>query len=111
MTRIRTRCPSCGEVELGADEVALHLRADDPDSAFYDFVCPSCTTRVRKPADDHVAQMLIGGGVDVVLDRAHPEDPGDGPILTTDDLLDLILALRSDDFLDELVDSTDAAVS
>jgi predicted RNA-binding Zn-ribbon protein involved in translation (DUF1610 family) len=110
MTRIRTRCPSCGEIELGANEVALHLLADDPESAFYDFVCPTCSALVRKPADDQVAQLLIGGGVGVVIEHPHPERAPDGPPLTIDDVLDFMLALERGDWIDELASPPGASV-
>ncbi len=111
MTRIRASCPDCGEVELLPDDVVLHVvRASDGDvssGSSYRFDCPSCEVAVQKPADDRIAQLLTTGGVAVEenppLDKPpHPEAPRGGPPLTHDDLLDLHLAMRSDEWLDAL---------
>ncbi len=121
MTRIRTTCPHCGEVEVGAGDVVLHLVAESLGGGWYGFQCPSCGTPVRKPADSRVARLLIGGGVSVASGdpgmsvhpavsapgmTAHPEAPRDGPALTYDDLLDLHLLLESDDWFLELLSGT-----
>ena len=112
MTRIRASCPDCGEVELLPDDIVLHIvRASDGDvgaGSSYRFDCPSCEIAVQKPADDRVAQLLSTGGVAIeetapVGKPPHPEAPGDGPPLTHDDLLDLHLAMRSDDWIDALM--------
>ncbi len=112
MTRIRATCPDCGEVELLPDDVVLHIvRASDGDvgtGSTYRFDCPSCEVGVQKPADDRIAQLLTTGGVPVeegILDGKppHPEAPPGGPPLTHDDLLDLHLAMRADDWLDALL--------
>lgn len=105
MTRIRATCPSCGEVELRPDEVVLR-RAAVPSEHTYRFDCPGCATQVVKPADEHVAELLVTGGVPVeeVRHRAlHPELPPEGPPLTLDDLLDLHLALGDPCWFDRLV--------
>lgn len=114
MTRIRASCPDCGEVELFPDDVVLHIvRASDGDvgtGSCYRFDCPNCDGEVEKPADDRIAQLLTTGGVAVeertpVDKPPHPEAHRGGPPLTHDDLLDLHLAMRSDDWLDALLAS------
>ncbi len=114
MTTIRATCPSCGEVDLTPDQIRLTVVpsvADQvgPDS-HYTFTCPSCEDRVDKPADERIARLLTTGGVEVsVLERTvgtpaspHPERPPAGPALTYDDLLDLHLLLRRDDWFESL---------
>lgn len=111
MTRIRATCPSCGEVELRPVDVVLHLvRSDDgevTDGSHYRFSCPDCTELVEKPADDRIAQLLTTGGVPVeeptqLVRPPHPEAPPDGPRFTSDDVLDLHLALADPDWFDRL---------
>lgn len=123
MTRIRTTCPRCGEVELRPDELELHIvgwdHDDVRDGSTYLFDCPSCADEIVKPADARIAQLLTTGGVPVVcsaLDDGpsdlapaiadtrppHPEGIVDGPPLTPDDLLDLHELLQTDDWFDRL---------
>ncbi len=119
MTTIRATCPTCGEIDLTPDQILLTVvRGGDepvgPDS-HYTFLCPSCTERVDKPADERIARLLSSGGVSVnvlgedteVSDTyplpAHPEEPTDGAPLTYDDLLDLHLLLECEDWFDGLL--------
>ena len=62
MVIIKTTCPTCGEVDLTADKIALRIAVNGKGSA-YTFECPSCREHVRKPADSRVVQLLISGGV------------------------------------------------
>lgn len=115
MTRIRATCPSCGEVELRPDDIQLDIcRGPDDELAegsAYRFSCPGCALDVTKPADERVVKLLATGGVTIRISTSalppHPEDPAGGPALTADDLLDLHLLLRRDDWYDRLA----AAVS
>ncbi len=63
MTTIRTTCEQCGDVELRADDLSLEL---DPnaDSGEYLFVCPSCVTLQRRPANARVINVLLATGVE-----------------------------------------------
>jgi hypothetical protein len=63
MTTIRTRCPSCGEVDMVADEISLILEASG-DRGEYGFVCPSCSDPVSKPANRKTVALLIAAGVE-----------------------------------------------
>jgi hypothetical protein len=100
MTTIKATCPSCGEVELTAPQVTLTVCATAPLSS-YGFTCPSCTVRVRKPADDHVVSLLISGGVKPVTWHIPAEalEPHTGEALSYDDLLDFALWLGMTDHL------------
>lgn len=119
MTRIRATCPTCGEVELLAADLVLHRVLDaDGDvrqGTCYRFSCPGCAVVVEKAADEHVAELLVSGGVPTE-DRhdepprrprpLHPEMPSGGPPLTLDDLLDLHLALEDPAWFDQMVATT-----
>ena len=118
MTRIRTTCPRCGEVELRPDELQLHIvgwdEADVGEGSTYLFDCPRCADEVVKPADARIAQLLTTGGVPVVCSAdeevpdgavelpPHPEHAPDGPPLTPDDLLDLHELLQTDEWFERL---------
>jgi len=100
MTTIKANCPSCGEVDLSAAQVALLVCASAPLS-HYAFTCPSCRDRVKKAANDHVVSLLISGGVvpttwDVPSEALEPHT---GASLTYDDLLDFGLWLGMSDDL------------
>lgn len=120
MKTIRATCPMCtDEVDLRPHEITLHLT--DPlgsqasEGNRYGFRCPACEVFVVKPAGEHAIELLIEGGVELSTSPrapweqgpSHPEAPDAGPKLTHDDLLDLHLKLRDDDWFDELVALTD----
>ncbi len=62
MTTIKATCPTCGEVELTADDLTLMVCSQAPLS-YYAFRCPRCIEEIRKPADDHIISLLVSGGV------------------------------------------------
>lgn len=100
MTTIKASCPACGEVELTPADVALMVCSHAPLS-YYAFCCPSCAEQVKKPADDHVVQLLVSGGVPATVWEVPAEalEPRTGSPLGYDDLLDLALQLAGTDFL------------
>ena len=63
MTTIRTKCPSCGDVDMAADEISLHLDATG-DRGEYGFTCPECFSAVTKPANRKAVALLIAAGVE-----------------------------------------------
>ena len=63
MTTIRTKCPSCGDVDLGADAITMTL-APSGDQGEYRFTCPVCMDAVTKPASRRTAALLIAAGVE-----------------------------------------------
>lgn len=81
MTRIRAKCPSCGDVEFGIESIVvllgsellatsdrLEVSVDDVSVAAdrsYRFSCPMCTTHVRRSAVPDVIELLITAGVRV----------------------------------------------
>jgi hypothetical protein len=100
VTTIKASCPTCGEVELTARDIALRVCNHAPLS-YYAFTCPTCRVEVRKPADDHIISLLMSGGVRAQVWEVPAEalEPKPGPSLTYDDLLDFVLHLSSTDAL------------
>jgi hypothetical protein len=104
VTTIKACCPTCGEVELTSADIRLQVCGSAPLS-FYSFRCPGCQADVRKPADDHIIQLLMSGGVRAEVWEVPAEalEPHCGPALGYDDLLDFVLQLGSEDRLASLV--------
>jgi hypothetical protein len=103
MTTIKATCPTCGEVDLGADDILLRLGAALQENT-YGFSCPKCAHFVEKPADDRVVRLLLSGGVmPVVVDvPAEVLEVRSGPPISHDDLLAFHEMLESDDWFDRL---------
>ena len=57
-TRIKTRCPECGEVEVVVGEVVLSMPTGG-DEGYYTFDCPSCGQEVQKGANRKVIDLLL----------------------------------------------------
>jgi hypothetical protein len=101
MTTIKATCPTCGEVDLTANDIDLRISNGDEGSS-YGFGCPVCREPIRKPADSRVIQLLLSGGVKaniIVGERTE----FDGPAFTYDDLIDFHFQLESDNFLADLL--------
>lgn len=64
MTSIRAKCPSCGVVDLPAEDIALDLHPSGARGAFR-FICPECTTVVDRPASRKTVALLLAAGVPV----------------------------------------------
>ena len=62
MTTIRTKCPACGDVDLGADAIQMSLSSDG-DRGEYTFTCPVCMDEVSKPASRRTVALLVAAGV------------------------------------------------
>lgn len=99
MTKIRTGCPQCGEVEVVATSILLTFD-DASGEGFYEFTCPSHNEVVRKDATRHVAQILRSVDVNEAFpDTAAkgvelaPEDRPDGEPLTHGDVIDFVVDL------------------
>jgi hypothetical protein len=105
MTTIRTKCPECGDVDLGTDAIAMSL-APDGDQGEYAFTCPVCMLQVSKPASRRTAALLIAAGVEpseledaattpeVAFDDLSPDPTA--PTLTLDDVIEFHFALEDD---------------
>lgn len=66
MTRIRARCPGCGDVEFGVDDIVVVGGARLPST--YRFDCPTCGEAVSRSAVPQVIDLLLSAGVR----REHP---------------------------------------
>jgi hypothetical protein len=87
-------CPACGEVDLTSDQVWLVI-ASVADRTHYRFRCDGCNLSVRRPADETVVALLAEFvAVEEFEIPAEALETHDGPPLTSDDLLDLVLALE-----------------
>jgi hypothetical protein len=106
MTTIKATCPSCGEVDLVADDVLLRIGGNQAANT-YGFSCPRCTDFVEKPADERVVRLLLSGGVMPVLVHVPAEalEQRVGPPINHDDLLAFHEMLDGDDWMNEFFDT------
>ena len=99
MTRIRTTCPSCGEVEIAPDAVLLYL-PPARDRWFYSFRCPACGREVHHAATRDIVAMLVAAGEKARAGGAvSPEDRSpdpSAPPFTLDDLIELHFQLQDE---------------
>ncbi len=95
-TRISVHCRRCGEVKLAPEQLWLVL-TDVPGHAHYGFRCPRCAVLVRSAADEKtVSSLATLVAVEEIDVPAEALEPHTGPVLTFDDLIDLVLALEAD---------------
>lgn len=115
MTTIRTTCPTCGEVDMGAAAISLRLSGESG-AAAYEFTCPECRSEVSKRANRKTVALLVAAGVEVHrphaagVDRSVESDRPtermlpledqsplpDAPTLTVDDLIAFHFVLEDD---------------
>ena len=103
MTTIKATCPDCGEIDLTADDIMLHIgTAQDANS--YGFACPACGEFVKKPADERVVRLLLSGGVLPMLIHVPAEalETRHGPPINHNDLLEFHERLQLDDWFSML---------
>ncbi len=100
---IRTSCPTCGDVELGTDEVRVMMCSSTIEGS-YVFRCPTCRVAVSKPADADVVDVLVTAGVTLSvwklpkeLEERHHGDP-----ISYDDLLDFHFRLQGEGWVGEV---------
>jgi hypothetical protein len=87
-------CPACGEVDLTSDQVWLVI-ASVSSRSHYGFRCSNCEQSVSRHADESVVAVLAQlVAVEELEIPAEALESHDGPPLTPDDLLDLVLALE-----------------
>jgi hypothetical protein len=105
MTTIKATCPTCGEVELTADDLKLMV-CNQSALSYYSFRCPRCVDEVRKPADDHIISLLVSGGVRATHWSIPAEalELHDGPAISYDELLDFALAIERTEYLAALAE-------
>src|SRR5512142_443958 len=106
MMKITAECNQCGAVELTTDEITLVVSPWE-DGGWYMFDCRRCVQRVVRPATSSVVSVLTKARVMVsivpaeVLERAKTQEQAP---LSTDDLLDFLLWLRTWGDLGEALD-------
>ena len=103
MTRIRATCATCGEVDLGPEEITLAIRGE---ASWYRFHCPLCETTVQKCADRTVVALLLSAGV-ILYEGAAAEPsirPGceELPPFAADDVRAFRRLLSGEGFLERL---------
>ena len=103
VTTIRANCPSCGDVQLTADDLTVRVCADD-ERGSYCFRCPDCQGAVAKEASRRIVDLLVSSGVRMQVWRLPAElsESRVGEPLTPDDLLDFHLLLAGEDWFEQL---------
>jgi hypothetical protein len=103
VTTIRANCPSCGDVQLTAEDLTVRVCADD-ERGSYCFRCPDCRRAVAKEASRRIVDLLVSSGVRMQVWRLPAElaESRLGPALTPDDLLDFHLFLQGDGWFEDL---------
>ena len=74
MTKIRARCPRCGDVEFGTASIVV-LTEGDESSSSYRFACPTCGDLVSRSAVPDVLALLLSAGVREEFASFKPEIP------------------------------------
>jgi hypothetical protein len=105
VTTIRANCPSCGDVQLRADDLTVRVCSDD-EAGSYNFRCPSCAQAVAKEASRRIVDLLVSSGVRMEVWRLPAElsEPRVGPPISPDDLLDFHLLLGEPGWFDQVAD-------
>jgi hypothetical protein len=97
MTRIRARCPECGDVEFGISDIAVIGECGIETG--YRFSCPTCADSVERSAVPDVIALLLSAGAN----RAKPP----APAISEDDLTKFQELLDSPDWFNSLSASID----
>ncbi len=96
-TVISTSCPQCGEVDLSPEQMWVVL-AEPVERSHYAFRCPRCGGSSRHVADLGTLALLAGlVPVETMVVPLEALEESTGPALTSDDLIDLMVALESRD--------------
>lgn len=100
MTTIKASCPVCGDVDLTPAQVRLVVCSVE-DWSYYTFSCSRCHEEVRKPAAAQVVALLTSGGVRAEhwTIPAEALESHNGPKISHDDVLDMVLALEKCDLV------------
>lgn len=103
MILVEVACQHCGLVRIGIKKFSLYVDPSNGES-FFTFVCPSCNSVNKYPADDYIVEVLTFNGVMPHIWERTLEmlEPKIGPPLTYDDLLDLHLELSDPNWFEKL---------
>lgn len=92
---VATICPTCGEIELRAEQLWLVLE-EPTGQAHVDFRCPRCAETISYQVEGETLEVLLElVPVEEVRLPAEIFERPAGPPLTTDDLIDLMLDLEA----------------
>jgi hypothetical protein len=69
----RVRCPDCGPQYVAVADVRFVSTGGGAETDRYLFTCPSCGTRVRRPAGPELAEILRTSGVATLALRRGPD--------------------------------------
>jgi hypothetical protein len=98
MQTVKAPCPECEkDVVLLPGDITVTLHKANPDLSTFSFTCPKCGKQATKPAPEGVRNLLgLASGVrwNVIQPPAELEESHDGPPLTLDDLIDLMMELE-----------------
>jgi hypothetical protein len=88
--RISANCPSCGRIEVGADEIRLTVFVNRPELSHYDFHCDFCNDDISKPVTEPIVSILVAANVSSLFIEIPAEalEPHTGPAICWDDILD-----------------------
>jgi hypothetical protein len=90
---ITTRCTRCGDVDLLAEQMWLVV-SEPRERTHFAFRCPDCEVVERHFVDDETLAVLLQLlPVEEVSLPAEALETHDGPALTEDDLIDLMIGL------------------
>ena len=91
--RFAASCPRCGDLDVSAEQMWLVL-TDRSERDHYFFHCPGCGQHIRRKAHAMTVRLLERlVPVERIEIPAEALEPHDGPPLTEDDLIDLMLTL------------------
>lgn len=107
MTTIRASCNHCNhDVEFNHDKLVLidHSYVDDPGQIVttYQFDCPLCGEFNIRGADEHVATVLIGGGVEYKVIEVGTESVDVTDPIDDGEVADFIIDLQEEITADDL---------
>lgn len=99
MTRIRARCPACGDVEFSIHQIVVQVLS--PSTGAYRFACPACGNHVNRTAVADVIELLASAGVR--QDRYdHPPLTAEEQQFTEHDIAEFRTLLTSPGWFDRL---------
>jgi len=91
--RFAASCPRCGDLDVSAEQMWLVL-TDRSERDHYVFHCPGCKQHVRRKAHAITVRLLERlVPVERIEIPAEALEPHEGPPLTEDDLIELMLDL------------------
>lgn len=101
---MRARCQDCGQIQILPEDVNLQVCTNLYALSFYEFPCPGCGRKIRRPVDRQSVISLTEMGVtshgwQVPLEALESHR---GESLSYDDLLEFVLELGQTDFLADL---------